>query len=187
MTFYGPAEPDLKGSLKAVYIVTMSASSDDGLPSAPPITATESTAKVPPPGTITAAFWLYIIGAVVGIIGGVLVFSDKQRIIDAVHKSNPKLTDAQVHDTANAATVIALAFAIIAFLLYLLFAAKLRSGRNWARIVLTILVILNVISLVTNKGTMGVEYVGTVLSVIATILAYLPASNAYIKATKARR
>jgi predicted membrane channel-forming protein YqfA (hemolysin III family) len=185
MTFSGPAQPGLKGSLNSVYIVTMSASPNDGLPSAPPVTVTES--KVPPPGTITASFWLYLIGAVVGIIGGILVFSDKQRIIDAVHKSNPNLTDAQLHDTANVATVIALAFAIIAFLLYLLFAAKLRSGRNWARIVLTILVILNVLSLVTNKGTMGVEYVGTVLSVIATILAYLPASNAYIKATKARR
>ena len=163
----------------------MSASSDDGLPSAPPVTVSES--KVQPPGTITASFWLYIIGAVVGTIGGILVFSDKQRIIDAIHKSNPHLTATEVHDTANIVAMIALAFAIIAFLLYLLFAAKLRSGRNWARIVLTILVILNVISLVTNQGTMGVEYVGTVLSVIATILAYLPASNAYIKACKARR
>jgi predicted membrane channel-forming protein YqfA (hemolysin III family) len=163
----------------------MSASSDDGLPSAPPIT-TSTEPKAQPPGAITASFWLYLIGALVGIIGGILVFSDKQRIIDAVHKSNPNLTDSQVHSTANVATAIALGFAIVAFLLYLLFAAKLRAGRNWARIVLTVLVILNVLSLVTNKGTMGVEYVGTVLSVIATILAYLPASNAYIKATKAR-
>jgi hypothetical protein len=52
--------------------------------------------------------------------------------------------------------------------------------------VLTILVVLNVLSLFTNEGTMGVEYVGTALSVIATVFAYLPASSAYIKATKAR-
>jgi hypothetical protein len=163
----------------------MSASPDDGLPSAPPIsTSTEPQPR--PPGSITASFWLYIISALVGIVGGILVFSDKQRIIDAVHKSNPKLTDTELHNTANVATAIALGFAVVAFLLYLLFAAKMRAGRNWARIVLTILVILNVISLVTNKGTLGVEYVGTVLLVIATVLAYLPASNAYIKATKAR-
>jgi hypothetical protein len=61
-----------------------------------------------------------------------------------------------------------------------------RAGRGWARIVLTILVVLNVLSLFNNEGTMGVEYVGTALSVIATVLSYLPASNAYIKASKAR-
>jgi hypothetical protein len=186
MTLSGPAKQSLKGSLNTAYIITMSASSDDGLPSAPPIAATESQPKVQPPGTITASFWTYLLGAVVGAIGGILVFSDKQRIIDAVHKSNPKLTDAQLHDTANVATVVALVFAVIALLLYLLFAAKLRSGRGWARIVLTILVVLNVLSLFTNEGTMGVEYVGTALSVIATVFAYLPASSAYIKATKAR-
>jgi hypothetical protein len=180
MTFSGRLN-HLKGSLETVYIVTMSASPDNGLPSAPPVNASAES-KPQPPGTITASFWLYLLGALIGIIGGILVFSDKQRMIDAVHKSSPNLTDAQVHNTANIAVAIALGVSIVGLLLYLLFAVKLRAGRNWARIVLTILVILNVVSLFTSTGTMGVEYVGTVVSVIATILAYLPASNAYMKA-----
>jgi hypothetical protein len=165
----------------------MSASPNDGLPSAPPIQATEPGPKPQPPGTINASFWLYIAGTVVGIIGTIFVASDKQRIIDSIQKSNHQLSGSQLNTAANVALVLAVVFAVVWTVLYLLFAVKLRAGRNWARIVLTILFVLNVLSLVANQGTQGVEYIGTVLLAAATVLAYLPASNAYFASCKTPR
>jgi hypothetical protein len=155
------------------------------MPPASSASATESKAQ--PPSPIIASFWLYAISAVFSLVGGIWVFSDKQRVADVLHKDSPSLTTAQLHDKANDVAAVALGAAVIGFLLYLFFAAKLKAGRNWARIVLTVLVVIDTILLATNDGTMRLEYAGIALSVVATILAYLSASNAYIRATKLRR
>jgi hypothetical protein len=77
--------------------------------------------------------------------------------------------------------VIALAFAG----LYVLFAFKARAGRNWARIALTVLTALGVLALVIG-GFSVVGILSTVVSVVAVVLLFLPASNQHFAAQQAR-
>jgi hypothetical protein len=78
--------------------------------------------------------------------------------------------------------VIALLFALV----YLWLAFKLRAGRNWARITLTVLTALQVISLTAGQGTI-IGYLSVLVAVVGLVSAYLGASNQYINAVKQSR
>ena len=76
-------------------------------------------------------------------------------------------------------------FTIIAAL-YALFAFKLRAGRNWARIVLTIIAVLDLLGLISRNGN-PIGYVGALAAIVGCVLSYLPNSGAYFAAVKASR
>jgi len=74
------------------------------------------------------------------------------------------------------------------------------GGRNWARIVLTVLAAFGVLSAVTPttgsvtvNGTTytatnyGINWVTGILAVVAIVLMYLPQSNVYFREAKAHR
>jgi hypothetical protein len=143
-----------------------------------------------PPTEITAAFWGYLIAAVAGLIGGFLILGNKQQIADALRRANNQggaLTDAQIDQAATITVVIAVIVAVIFSLLYALFAYKLRAGRNWARVVLTVIAVLALLSLVLGNGGTVLGYISELAAVVAAVLSYLPASNAYFTAVKASR
>jgi len=94
---------------------------------------------------------------------------------------------------------IVVVFGIFAAL-YLFFAFMMYGGRNWARIVLTVLGALTVLTAVTPttgsvtvNGTTytatnyGINWISGILAVVAIVLMYLPQSNIYFKAAKAHR
>lgn len=95
--------------------------------------------------------------------------------------------------------IIVVVFGIFAAL-YLFFAFMMYGGRNWARIVLTVLGALTVLTAVTpttgsvtvNGQTFtatnyGINWISGILAVAAIVLMYLPQSNVYFKAAKAHR
>jgi len=57
---------------------------------------------------------------------------------------------------------------------------QMRNGKNWARIVLLVLAILQVISAFTSNGS-WTRWIGLVAVVIATILMFLPQSNPWFR------
>lgn len=166
------------------------------LPSHPMTTdAGPSGVVVRPPGTIVASFWCWLVSALLWVVGGVLILSARQSLVDSLRRSNSNgtvahpLTEAQIQQAANISVTAVIIVAVIIAALYALFAAKLRAGRNWARVVLTIIAVLALIYLVTRgfTSTSLISYVGAILSVVAAVLSYLPASNAYIAAVKHSR
>ncbi|HEX3783488.1 MAG TPA: hypothetical protein VHX38_27810 [Pseudonocardiaceae bacterium] len=159
-------------------------------PAAPPIHADESGGPLTPPTEITVSFWGWLLSAVVVVVGGLLTLGQKQQIIDALNKidTNAALKGVSVQSQAQTAIILAVVLAVIIALLYALFAVKLRAGRNWARIVLTVIAVLNLINLLTNSDTASLlSYIGEVVSVIAAVFSYLPKSNAYIRESKRAR
>lgn len=150
------------------------------------ITETGTPAR---PTTITASFFGYLLSTLASVIAGVVLLGSKQQLVDALRKANDnntgdKLTDDQIQKAASLGLTTAVIVIAVFALVYLLLAFRLRAGRNWARIVLTVFVVFQVISLVTLQGTSVVSYISTGISVIATVLAYLPDSNAYIREAK---
>ncbi|MEW2502472.1 hypothetical protein AB0878_18585 [Amycolatopsis sp. NPDC047767] len=88
-----------------------------------------------------------------------LIFGNKGALVDALRSSNRQnggqLTDAQIDQAVNVGMVVAVVIA----LLCLLFAFKLRAGRNRARIVLTVITALQLISLLVGQCTV-LGYIG---------------------------
>jgi hypothetical protein len=147
-------------------------------------------APAPPrPGTIEGAFWAFIAAPVIGLIGGLLIFADRDKIAatmrDTNRQRNGTLTDAQIDQAVNVTMITAVVIAVIIAGLYLLFAFKLRAGRNWARIVLTVLAALQLLSVLTGQSTIG-GYVAVLAAVVGVVLSFTGPSNAYLAAGKAR-
>lgn len=140
------------------------------------------------PTTITAAFFGYLLSTVVAVISGVLLLTSRQELLDTMRNANAqqpnRLSEDQLQHAVSVGQTTAVIVIVLFALVYLLLAFRLRAGRNWARIVLTVFVAFQVISLVALAGTTIVSYIGTGLAVIATILAYLPDSNEYIRQVK---
>ena len=140
------------------------------------------------PGTIEGAFWAFVASTVLGLVGGLMLFVNRDALVDTLRNADRQrggtLTDAQIDQTATITLVVSVVIVVIIAALYLLFAVKLRAGRNWARIVLTVLTALHVISLLTGQDTIF-GYLAALAAVVGVVLSFTGPSNAYIAAAKA--
>lgn len=144
-----------------------------------------------PLSTVQGAFWIYVLVAALSLVSIVLVLTDGTfvRAIDEAGTGNDGI---DVESLVSAVKVTTIVIAVIFLALYLFFAVKMRNGRNWARIVLTVLSALSVVSRFSVSSTVtvnGQEYssnsnaisgwIGAIAALVAIVLMYLPASNAY--------
>jgi hypothetical protein len=152
-------------------------------------------AKPPVPGPVNGAFIIYLLNVIAAIVG-IFLSASSSIWDDATRDANSN--GATLSVGALKGTVIAIG--VVFALLFLFFALMMRGGRNWARIVLTVLSGLSIISGFTARTTVtvndhtytsssstAVSWIGVVLSIIAIVLMYLAASNAYFRAAKAAR
>jgi hypothetical protein len=157
-------------------------------PSAPPPSDTPPQ-RFTPPNEIMSAFWCYLAGALILVVSGVLTINQRQQLVSALRENNTQhLTVDQINTVVTATMAVTVVILIIVAALYVLFAFKLRQGRNWARIVLTVIAALAVLSLlaVAGSGTF-LSIVGDLAAVAGCVLSYLPKSNAYLGAVRAAR
>jgi uncharacterized protein (DUF983 family) len=143
-----------------------------------------------PPREIMISFWCYVGAAAIVLIGGLFAITLKQSVLDTLRNNNTTgLTASQLETAANAAVVVAVVISVIIAGLYLLFAFKLRAGRNWARIVLTVIAAIDLLSLIsiTRQGGSPISYIGALAAIAGCVLSYLPNASAYFTAVKASR
>lgn len=144
--------------------------------------------KPPVPSTITVAFYCYVVSTVIGIVSALLLLGSKNDIADQLRKTNTAgLSEDQIQSAAQVALVVAVVIALLFALVYLWLAFKLRAGRNWARITLTVLTALQVVSLATGRGGTVIGYLALLLAVIGLVFAWLGQSNEYINTVKRSR
>ena len=158
-------------------------------PNYPTSGANQPAVAPPRPGTIEGAFWSFIASTVIGLVGGFLIFANRDTLVDTMRDASRRagngLTDAQIDQAVNITMIVAVVIAVIIAALYLLFAFKLRAGRNWARIVLTVITALQLLSVLAGQSTV-LGYVAVLAAVIGVVLSFLTPSNNYIAAVKAR-
>lgn len=142
-----------------------------------------STSRRTPPGTIVAAFFGFLVSTVVAFVGAGVIASMRDEITAALRTAEPGLTEEQLRQTATVGQAVSIGIAVLIGLFYLWLAFKLKAGRNWARVVLTIVTLLQVASLFVAQGDSVAGYAGCAVSVVALVLSYLPSSDAYIKQT----
>jgi hypothetical protein len=97
-------------------------------------------------------------------------------------------------------TILIVIFLIFAAV-YLLFAFKMRAGRNWARITLTVFGALTLLSVVTagstssvtvgsetySAGSRGPSWLTAVVALVGIVLMFVGESNRFFAASKAHR
>ncbi len=144
-----------------------------------------------PPTTVTASFWLHIVGAVLGVVGAIVGFVALPAAIEqGVEIARGQGTDTGgvdlegiVRGAAIGGAVLGGVIAVAFTVLTIVFALKMRQGRNWARIVLAVFAGLQIFGV---AGAYGVGALHFLVALAALILSFLPVSNAWFAARKAR-
>ena len=124
------------------------------------------------PKEVDTSFWLWIGSMVVSLLGAILTFSQfddiRQQAIDDALRADPTL-DPQFFESAfEIALVVGLVFGLLVVALELFFLFKMRAGRNWARIVLTVLGAVSVLT-----ALFGLAQPQPALSLVTSVLSTL--------------
>lgn len=155
------------------------------------------------PSTVTLAFWAWLVMTALSLVSLIIVLTSPiwdQAVAAGLRAADVNGVDINASTVVNAAKITSVVGFLIGAALYLLFAFKMRAGRNWARVVLTVVGVLGVLGAVlptyrsvTVNGntfvvqTYGVHWISLAVLVAALVLMFMPASNAYFTASKAYR
>ncbi|ONI73215.1 hypothetical protein ALI144C_45640 [Actinosynnema sp. ALI-1.44] len=132
--------------------------------------------KPPVPKEVNIAFAVWVFSAVASAI--VQAVRDADVFVDQFMRQYANQPAAQQLPQGTVKTMFYIALVVVG-LLMLFFAWKMRSGRNWARILLTALAVFGLVA------TVGLTDWLTLASVVVTatglVYMYMPASNAYFR------
>ena len=91
------------------------------------------------PKLIDVARWLWIASACVGMLRFVVQLFDRETLVAQARRQNPALGQDQIDAGVNGGVLFGLVIALAVLLAYTRLANTMARGRNWARIVLTVL------------------------------------------------
>lgn len=131
----------------------------------------------PPPGVrpkeVELSFWLWVGSIVVSLLGSIAVLAQlddiRRQAIAEAQRADPTVDPQLFESVINAALVGGLVFGLLLLALELLFIFKMRAGRNWARIVLTVLAGISVVGALLGLGQPQPALV-TITSVLSLLL-----------------
>lgn len=157
------------------------------------------------PSSVNAAFALWMLVLAVSIASGVLLFTGGYYDAIQAEIDNSTLSGIESSLALSAGKTVLIIGALlglaISLFIYLFFGLKMRAGRNWARIVVTVLGGLSVLSGVAGNSLTGMAgahvarpegsvilgWLSVVLAAAAIIAMYVPASNTYFRESKLYR
>jgi hypothetical protein len=147
------------------------------------------------PKDIDTSFWLWIGAIVLNLVGTAfsLLLPADEKTLEATRAQfvlrGQSASDANVAAAILAGKIFVAVIVAIIIVLRLLFIFKMRQGKNWARITLTVLAALGI--LLTLFGISGAPIVSMILSVLMSLLVaaavvfmFRPLPNAYFNAVK---
>ncbi|HVV11088.1 hypothetical protein [Amycolatopsis sp.] len=151
-----------------------------GLPPAPSLPG-EEVPVVDPPKPVQVSFWLWVASGVVFIVGYLLMFLARDRLIDQLVTSNTNtsITGDQIRSGMTVVFAVVLVGAVSFAALYVLFAWKARQGTRSARTVLTVLMVITLLFQLLVQFASIVTLVATLIGLVALILMYLPKVTPY--------
>ena len=145
-----------------------------------------SPASVAPQQVLTAVR-LWFASILIGVVGGILGFAltDRDAAVQTLMDGTASLSKSDAEAAMAIGLVIGLVFALIVLGVEVLFVIKMRAGRNWARIVLTVLGALSALSAMSSLTQAGaslgslVTLASLAVVVAAIVFMYRPAANEY--------
>lgn len=150
------------------------------------------------PTVLRVAWYAMLAAVLVAVVGAVVVFATGRDFVE--HAGSAYLTEhaagafdhADAVDTAYGLLVNRAVLDLVAIGFALLFAVFARNGATWARVLVTLVLLLSDTTRLTTLGTGPTGFtVTTVLLVVLSLaiptLLFLPAAGRYAKARKAAR
>ncbi|MEJ8284840.1 MULTISPECIES: hypothetical protein [Curtobacterium] len=122
------------------------------------------------PTSVTVSFIIWLVVVLANIVQGIISLTSG--------------SSADVADSVGTAPLVGGAiFAFVLAVIELIIVFKMRDGRNWARIVLTVLAILQLIGVGVGAASGGNAFgwIGAVAVLVATILMYVGGANGYFR------
>lgn len=152
------------------------------------------TDKPAPPVTLVLAFWGWVLTAAVRLFGAVVAIITRQGVVDALNAANvptsaqpQPMPEDKIQLAANLIVGANVAVSVVFAGLFVLFAWKLRAGRNWARILLIFAALVDLVLFVQSGDFSLISVFSAVIAVATIVLSYLPASTQYIADVRAQR
>ncbi|GLZ30702.1 hypothetical protein Lesp02_28910 [Lentzea sp. NBRC 105346] len=84
------------------------------------------------------ARWLWIVSALVSLVQVMVELADRERLVAEIRKREPALSQDDVDVAVQGGMVFTLLIVGVIVLLYVKAANRMAQGRNWARVVLTL-------------------------------------------------
>ncbi len=148
-------------------------------------------AVVAAPDDVQKSFMLWLVSIGIGVLGAIvgIAFADRDKAIDEAMKNGSDLTRDQASSLVNGILVGTVVIVLIILALELFFVFKMRAGKNWARIVLTVLGVLGILSALyglTAGLTFGVllNLISMLVVIAAIVFMFKPAASAYFSQPK---
>ena len=161
-------------------------------PAPPPLSDSElagyggqARPALPEPKEIRTSFFLWLASALLLVVSSVLVLLSRETVLEEARKAardTQGVTVEQVESLTTAVLVFSAIIGVVLAALMVLFAFKVRAGRNWARITLTVLGAIVCIYYLLGFTLIGFLVVLVVAAAVVTL--YLPASKAYFDSVK---
>lgn len=159
-------------------------------PPAYPMAPVATPDRMPRPAVITAAFWLLMAGAalfVIGVAATLVANMDnlEQFSRESLQEDGQQFTEGDVHGVARISAMLFTAAAAVLATPYVIFAALLRGGRNWARITLTVLVSIGgfvtalLIIAPLDLGARLAEVALVIIAIVIIVLMFNSTANPY--------
>jgi hypothetical protein len=149
----------------------------------------EPAERPPAPQSITRAVQLMYAGAVASLIGIVIALTTLSSIKSQIISRNPSLTTSQVNNAEHVAIGILIASGLIGAALWLWMAQSSKAGKNWARIVSTVLFAIQTINVVAGAAAVASGGASRIYSIViwliglgAIIFLWQRSSTEYFKA-----
>jgi hypothetical protein len=148
-------------------------------------TADEAAAEVRPaderPAPVRYSFVVWVLAGIVAVGNAAVLLANKQDLIDTMMRTkDPNITNEQVVSGATTLLWIFMIGAVVFGLLFALFAYKAQEGHRRARVILAVLCAVTVaFYLIILPTALGLLV--AMLSVVATVLLFVPAANAFFR------
>jgi hypothetical protein len=154
----------------------------------------EPAERPPVPQSITRAVQLMYAGAVASLIGIVIALTTLSSIKSQIISKNPSLTTTQVNNAEHVAIGILIASGLIGAALWLWMAQSCKAGKNWARIVSTVLFAIQTINVLAGAAAVASGGASRIYSIViwliglgAIIFLWQRSSTEYFKSSAAPR
>jgi hypothetical protein len=141
----------------------------------PPVGGQQPPAKPKVPREVNIAFAVWVLST---LLSTILQSFGGDAFVKEYQRAAAGQPTAQVDpNTLKTAFIVGV---VIVGLLMLFFAWKMRSGRNWARIVLTVLAVLGLLFQASSVGlSEPLALIGVLITIVGLVFMYMPAANAY--------
>lgn len=139
------------------------------------------------PGAVTASYVIWLIGAILALIGSAFAV-----VLGLLALTGGAVVGGIYGAAAGSIVLMFAIFILILAIVELVIVNRMRDGRNWARVTLTVLGILSLLGTAaaafngSGNSASSSGLLGGVIVLVAIILMFLPASNAYFAARSGR-